>query len=212
MSRKTSGNLRSSLFGVIIRILLERSGYRTIGPDGTNHDIVRRTKGGLTELRGMGCWHQIDCPCLCGQTAPFLPPVRLIGEVKYHMSEIKKESVRNFIGVMADLQEGSKTRTDVGIIFAANGFWRESERLAYSHRIRTISYKNNRQMEPVKKLIFELESNYLDYDAVIQQGDFLSLFARLFRENCLPKILSRPATCRRKPPVWSGCWRQRYRR
>lgn len=186
MNRKTSGNIRSSLFNIIIQRLMERDGYVLQQPNAQNRHMVRKVRNNFLELRGRGCWHQIDCPCICERTVPFLPPVRLIGEVKYHMSEIKKESVRNFLGVLEDIREGSMVmdfygtgapgiqRTDIGVIFAANGFWPEAERLAYSHEIRTISYKNNRQMARLKELIFELESRYLNYDVVMQQGNFLA--------------------------------------
>lgn len=191
MNRKTSGSIRSSLFNIMIRRLMERGGYFLVQPNGQNKHMVRKVRNNFLELRGRGCWHQIDCPCIYERTVPFLPPVRLIGEVKYHMSEVKKESVRNFLGVLSDIREGSMVmnlygtgtpgvqRTDMGVIFAANGFWPEAERLAYSHEIRTVSYKNNRQMRRLKELIFELESRYLDYDVVMQQGNFLAQFEQV---------------------------------
>lgn len=191
MNRKTSGNIRGYLFNVIIRRLLMKSGYILIRPNAQNNRLVRRVRNDVIELRGRGCWHPVDCPCIGERTAPFEVPVRLIGQVRYHMSEIKKESVRNFIGILADLRDGGflpdgpdgsavvPVRTDVGVMFAANGFWPEAERLALTHGIRTISYKNNLQMEELKNLIFELESRYLDYDVVMQQGNFLAQFAQV---------------------------------
>lgn len=191
MNRKTSGNIRGYLFNVMIRQLLTKSGYALIRPNAQNNRQVRRVRNDVIELRGRGCWHPVDCPCIGERTAPFEIPVRLIGQVRYHMSEIKKESVRNFIGILADLREGSflmdgqdggavlPPRTDVGVMFAANGFWPEAERLALTHGIRTISYKNNLQMEALKNLIFELESRYLDYDVVMQQGNFLAQFTQV---------------------------------
>lgn len=186
MNRKTSGNIRGSVLNGIIRLLLEKSGYRLVRPDGQNRNLVRQARNNDTELRGRGCWHPVDCPCVYERIIPFFPPVRLIGEVKYNMSEVKKEAVRNFIGVMTDIREGNYLldvqgngagviqHADIGVFFAANGFWPESERLAYSHEIRTISYKRNLRMERIKELVFELESKYLNYDVVMQQGNFFA--------------------------------------
>jgi len=197
MNRKTSGNIRGSVLNGIIRLLLEKSGYTLVEPDGANRNLVRRARNHDTELRGRGCWHPVDCPFVCERIVPFLPPVRLIGQVKYNMSEVKKEAVRNFIGVITDIREGNYLldaqgnslsvvqHVDIGVFFAANGFWPESERLAYSHEIRTVSYKHNRQMERIKELVFELESRYLNNDLVMQQGNF---FAQL--EQVLRKTLS----------------------
>lgn len=197
-NKRTSGNIRGYLFHVVIRMLLEKSGFSLVVPDGTNKNRVRRTRNGLVELRGRGCWHQIDCPCDWERTVPFLPPVRLIGEVRYHMSEIKKESVRNFIGVLTDIREyyvydevlggdaPENQRMEIGVFFAANGFWPEAERLAYSHGVRTVSYKNNRQLERMKELIFELESRYLKYEIVIQQASFLAHFAQMLGGELTP--------------------------
>jgi len=192
MNRKTSGSLRGYLFQVMIRQLLTRDGYEQIQPNAQNRMMVRRMRNDVIELRGRGCWHPVDCPFVREQAAPFQIPVRLIGQVRYHMSEIKKESVRNFIGVLADLREAGfwmdgqgaavgYPRTDLGVIFAANGFWPEAERLAFCHGIRTVSYKNNRQMELIKQTIFTLESRWLDYDMVMQQVSFLPQFAQVIR-------------------------------
>lgn len=199
MNRKTSGNIRSSLFNIIIQCLMERAGYPLLQPNGQNRHMVRKVRNNFIELRGRGCWHQIDCPCISSRMVPFLPPVRLIGEVKYHISEMKKESVRNFLGILTDIREGSimtdiygagtqgLRRKDIGVIFAANGFLPEAERLAYSHEIRAISYKNNRQMRRLKELVFELESRYLNYDLVMQQGNFLAQFEQVIRGE-LPAV------------------------
>lgn len=195
MARKTSGNIRGYLFTVVIRMLLERNGYTRIQPDAQNKFQVRKMRNDVIELRGRGCWHPVDCPYYAEKTAPFMPAVRLIGEVRYHMSEIKKESVRNFIGILKDLEEGKylldehgdmttmENRSDVGVFFSASGFWPEAERLAYIHGIRTISYKNNLQLKRLSEVIFEFESNYLDYDVVMQQGNFMAQFAMVLREE-----------------------------
>lgn len=185
MNGKSSGHLRSYLFELVIRRLLEKSGFQLVQPAGGGKGQVRVIRNNFLEIKGRGSWHQIDCPYDYGRAVPFLPPVRLLGEVRYHMSEIKKESVRNFLGVMTDIREGdlmqdavsgfgiARQRMEIGVYFAANGFWPDAERLAFSHGIRTVSYKNNYQMEKIKRKIFELESQYLDYDGVMQQGNFL---------------------------------------
>jgi hypothetical protein len=201
MARKTSGNIRGYLFNVIERILLERSGYIRIRPDASNRHLVRKVRNDVIELRGRGCWHSIDCPYLMEQTAPFMPQVRIIGEVRYHMTEIKKEAIRNFIGTLTDLgeakyllddqgnAEAAMNCTDVGVFFAANGFLPESERLACSHGIRTVSYKDNQSLKVLKELIFEFESNYLDYEVVMQQGNFMAQYALVLREEMKPSQL-----------------------
>jgi hypothetical protein len=201
MARKTSGNIRGYLFNVVERILLERSGYIRIKPDASNKHLVRKVRNDVIELRGRGCWHAVDCPYLMEQTAPFMPQVRIIGEVRYHMTEIKKEALRNFIGTLTDLgearyllddqgnAEAAMNCTDVGVFFSANGFLPESERLACSHGIRTISYKNNLRLQKLKELIFEFESKYLDYEVVMQQGNFMAQYALVLREEMKPSQL-----------------------
>ena len=102
-------------------------------------------------------------------------PIRLIGEVKYYNRLVGKDTVRQFVGVLRDIQENyivpveleeeKKTRLpklpcryiEVGTIFAAKEFTRTAELLAYAQGIKTISYKNNLMVNSIKEVIDRLE-------------------------------------------------------
>ena len=53
----------------------------------------------------------------------------------------------------------------------ANGFQEEAEKLAYSHGIKTISYKNNILILRIKRLIDVLEENYLSV-RIVKNGEW----------------------------------------
>lgn len=52
MNRKTSGSIRSSLFNIMIRRLMERGGYFLVQPNGQNKHMVRKVRNNFLELWG----------------------------------------------------------------------------------------------------------------------------------------------------------------
>lgn len=189
------GKVRGSLFETVLRILLEKSGFHMVWPGPENAGRVRMNRANFVELKGRGGWHQIDCPFDYGGFIPFLYPVRLLGEAKFLQTEVQKSAIRSLIGVLKDIQENyfvddslkdsmvRGRRLELGAFFAANGFNREAEKLAYAHGIRTVSYRNNRAMADIKDWILNLEENYISSSMLSDSGrsDFLAKFEEVLR-------------------------------
>ncbi|MBS6956442.1 MAG: hypothetical protein KH230_24830 [Enterocloster asparagiformis] len=189
------GKVRGSLFEIVLQLLLEKSGFHMVLSRPENKDRVRMNRPRFVELKGRGGWHQIDCPFDYGGFIPFLYPVRLLGEAKFLQTEVQKSAIRSLIGVLKDIQENyfvddSLTdemvrgrRLELGAFFAANGFNREAEKLAYAHGIRTVSYRNNRSMESIKNWILYLEEHYISSSMLTDSGriDFLAKFEKMLR-------------------------------
>lgn len=165
--------LKGYLFEIIILELLNINGFVTIKTENESEENVRETRAGFIEFKGRGCWHQIDCPCDYNKFVPFLYPIRILGEVKFYATPVQKNLIREYIGVLKDIQENYfvfgnmrdinlyPRKLNVGAYFAANGFNEEAEKLAYAHGIKTISYQNNYLIDRIKNSIQELENNYL---------------------------------------------------
>ena len=175
------GQIRGYLFEMAILHLLLNNGFKRVASNKTSKknknqvNRVRENRPFFVELRGRGGWHQIDCPCDYSILSPFMYPIRLIGEVKYYNRLVGNDTVREFVGVLRDIQENyivpvgleeeKKTRfsklpcryIEVGTIFAAKGFNRSAELLAYAHGIKTVSYKNNLMVNSIKEVIDRLE-------------------------------------------------------
>lgn len=174
-SAKYRSQLKGYLFEIIILELLQKNNFYNIEVDDEPRDRVRQNREGFTEIKGRGCWHQIDCPCDYSKQIPFSYPLRLLGEVKFYQSPLEKKYIREYIGVIRDIQENYfvtdganpnslyPRKMEIGAYFSANGFQEEAEKLAYAHGIKTISYENNYLINKIKKLIDELEKNYLYY-------------------------------------------------
>ena len=170
--------LRGYLFEIIILELLLKNGFAEIDVGMESEERVRKIREGFIEIKGRGCWHQIDCPCDYRHTIPFLYPLRLIGEVKFYKKPLEKKQIREYIGVIKDIQENYfvadgvnprdfyPRKLEVGVYFSANGFQAEAEKLAYAHGIKTISYENNYLIGYLKDLISELEENYLSVKCI----------------------------------------------
>lgn len=182
------GKIRGYLFEIVILQLLENNGFSLIKE--TQRGRVKIDRKNFVELKGRGTWHQIDCPMNCNFTIPFMYPIRLLGEVKFYSGQINKDKIREYIGVMKDIQEnyfGLKNVTklpqrfiEVGAYFSANGFSSEAELLAYAHGIKTLSYKNNHIINDIKTIIEELEMHHIDYDKI--SGDRFSEFMQRLRD------------------------------
>lgn len=186
-SSKERGRLKGYMWESVILRMLQENDFEEI----TTVDNVRtkRDRGYFLEMRGRGTWHQIDCPCDYKRFIPFVNPLRLLGEVKFHTHPISKNYVREFIGTIRDIQENyfvsddfskASTRyTELGAFFSANGFQPEAERLAFAHNIKTISHKNVEPLEGLKNCIKELERNYISVKKCISTGnqrDFIRMF------------------------------------
>lgn len=165
--------LKGYLFEIIILELLRKNNFNEVQVAREPRDRVRELRPGFIEFKGRGCWHQIDCPCDYSQFIPFMYPLRLLGEVKYYKKPLEKKHLREYIGVIKDIQENYfvadgvdpqefyPRKTEIGVYFSASGFQEEAEKIAYAHGIKTISYANNPLLDRLKTLIDELERNYI---------------------------------------------------
>lgn len=179
--------LKGYIFEIVISEFLRSNGFHTI--DIIDGDKIRRNREDFIEIRGRGTWHQIDCPCDYEGVIPFIYPIRMLAEVKFFSKRIDKKYIREYIGVVKDIQEnifvpddyvGPFTRfSEIGVFFAANGFDDEAEKLAFAHNIKTISYENNCMLGEIKRIIDELERNYLS-TACISRGQS-NIFRSLLR-------------------------------
>ncbi len=98
------GQLKGYLFEVIIRKWLKNNDFILVMYNSENI-YLRQNKNNFLEMRGRGSWHQIDVPCDYYQLIPFVNPIRLLCEVKFHCSQIGKSQMREFIGVIKDISE-----------------------------------------------------------------------------------------------------------
>lgn len=171
---------------VILRLIRENGFQEILSVDNLR---TRRDREQFFEMRGRGCWHQIDCPCEYDKFIAFINPIRLLGEVKYYSNPIKKDHIRQFVGVLKDIQENyftsddeyapSERYTELGAFFSSSGFEKEAEKLAFAHNIKTVSHKNVWILEPLKRALEELEKNYLSAKDCVsegQQSDFVRAF------------------------------------
>lgn len=199
-SKKQRGILKGYIFEIAVLELLGKNGFTEFHPQPSAPEygrLFKEDRTGFVELRGRGCWHQIDCPCDYYRIMPFTYPMRILGEVKYHKNPITKESVREYIGVLKDIQEnwivaaGSSTLRprlmEIGVFFSASGFEASAEHLAYAHGIKTISYANNQLIDNIKTAIDDLETNHLsvkclDHWSIFRQ-DLISYLRHMDQQN-----------------------------
>ncbi len=165
--------LRGYLFEIVVMELLRKNQFSDINVASEPYDRVREKRPGFIEFKGRGCWHQIDCSCDYTKLIPFSYPLRLLGEVKFYKTRLSKEHIREYIGVIKDIQENYfvadgvnprdfyPRKLEIGVYFSANGFQEEAEKLAYAHGIKTVSYENNFLIDRLKSLVEELEKNHL---------------------------------------------------
>lgn len=137
----------------------------------------------------------------------------MVGEVKFYQKPLDKKHIREFIGVMKDIQENYfaidgvpvadnyPRRLEVGVYFSANGFQEEAEKLAYAHGIKTISYENNYLVNRIKELITTLEENFLSVKCLGQTswGEF--------RREFVNALCYGPSTYN---PQWTPYWNNGY--
>lgn len=165
--------LKGYLFEIVILDLLRKNNFYEVNVAREPQERVREDRPGFIEFKGRGCWHQIDCPCDYSELIPFMYPIRLLGEVKYYKKPLEKKYIREYVGVIKDIQENYfvadgvnpqefyPRKTEIGVYFSASGFQAEAEKLAYAHGIKTVSYANNPLIDRIKFLIDEFERNYI---------------------------------------------------
>lgn len=186
---QSRSQLKGYLFEIVIGLLLSKNGFTEININREPRERVRENRKRFIELKGRGCWHQIDCPYDYRYLIPFTYPLRLLGEVKFYKNPLEKKYIREYIGTIKDIQENHfvadgteikdlyPRKNEVGVYFSANGFQEEAEKLAYAHGIKTVSYANNYLVDRLKRLIEEFENDYLSINCM-KDGNWSS-----FRET-----------------------------
>ncbi len=189
--------LKGYLFELVIMELLRKNNFSEISVAAEPSDRVRELRPGFIEFKGRGCWHQIDCPCDYAKLIPFSYPLRLLGEVKFYNKPLEKQHIREYIGVIKDIQENyfvadgagpqnyDSRKMEIGVYFSAGGYQEEAEKLAYAHGIKTVSYANNCLIDALKAGIEELERNYLSVRCLREHAwrDFRADFIHLLRHG-----------------------------
>lgn len=183
-SNTVRGKLKGYLFEIIILKLLRENGFLSTPIDGIK---IREQRKKFVEVQGRGAWHQIDCLCDYNIQIPFMYPIRMLGELKFYGTSISKERIREFIGVIKDIQENYITVdidtdkiarvTEIGVYFSASGFDVNAERLAFAHNIKTVSYANNPIISSICDYIKDLERNFIEANKVLKQGVFNDFFS-----------------------------------
>jgi hypothetical protein len=186
--------LKAVMWEIVILRLLQENDFTEI--HSVDNVRMRREREQFLEMRGRGCWHQIDCPCDYTNFIAFINPIRLLGEVKFYKVPITKDEIRQFVGVLKDIQENwitsdnqtgpTERYTELGVFFAANGFDVEAEKLAFAHNIKTVSHKSVALMKPLKEHIEELERNYLSTQQCVAAGcqaEFTRAFKRCIQDD-----------------------------
>lgn len=150
----TENQVKGIFFEEIVKNLMERSGYIDIKS---------------SKILGRGADHQIDSYGIFKFTIPFIYPIRLISEAKWHSNAIGLPTIRNFVGVMKDISENyyvpndirsnrcssdvlSNRYTDCGAIFSANPFTSNAQRYAWAHGIYLIPFSKNSILAPLLSL------------------------------------------------------------
>lgn len=190
--------LKGWLFEIVIRQMLLQNGFSQVPLDNRKSINARAvlSRDNFIELKGRGGWHQIDCPCDLNYCSPFMFPIRLLGEVKFTKKKVDKAVVRQYIGVLRDIQENyfvtnpkivrdnkPKRVLEVGCIFSANGFDAQAENLAYAHGIKTISYENNVAIDRIKQSIEKLVEENAFLKDIDKVGKYLKSILNQFFQN-----------------------------
>lgn len=150
-AKRRRAQVRGALFEVVVRKLLQKAGYEPIKPD--NRSIRKKDRN----VRGRGCWHNIDAFGRLSYPIPYVYPIRLLAEAKCYKETVKLPVVQSFVGVLKDISENYFIRdkmtqdemwaynryTDCGSIFSASDFSIDAQEFALAHGIRLISYENN---------------------------------------------------------------------
>lgn len=147
----TAEQAKGTLYEIVISHFLEKNNFikcQKSNPANKHYKCgVISEKG---EIRGRGTKHQIDFVGVYQKHIPFVYPIRVLVECKFWTNPVDKSFIREYIGVYKDISENyfslymkksEFTRfLDIPIIFSANGFDNESEKLAWAQGINLVSH------------------------------------------------------------------------
>lgn len=174
--------IRGALLEEIVLHLLIQAGYRIVG---FGEEGTRAGPAGL-ELRGRGCWHQIDAFAAPLYSPPFMYPLRLLLEAKcYEDRPVDVRIVRAVVGTVMDVAQHYFSEriqdSDVQMqrynysaaVFSASGYTPGAQQFAAAHQIFLIDYKDVPAMRPVIDSLFSLRP--ADFEAADAQNISVNL-------------------------------------
>lgn len=208
------------MFELFCRYLMHRNGYSLIPHDGVKvvYPDHGRSKYNI-KMQGRGTNHQIDLPFDYDNDIPMVNPIRVIGEVKYYNKPIGISAIRDFFGVLEDINQnhfyatGYRTtnrkyrKLEQGLFISASGFTKGAQSFALAHNIKLLSPGSSRFIRNIKNGIdrisesvyFLLETNQIEQDSVISLLKFLFnnivyrmdelTFNGLHNQRNIPRIL-----------------------
>lgn len=163
--------IKGALLEEVILVLLKLIGYRVID-DKSGEEGTRKRGAGL-EVQGRGAWHQIDAFAAFEQVPPFIYPIRLILEAKCYHPPVGIEIIRNFVGVLKDINENYFSFRPfkqqkaiqlprynyVASVFSSSGFTEPAQSYALAQQIYLIQYKNIKLLKPIIKSLNDLKED-----------------------------------------------------
>jgi len=141
----TENQIKGKILEEVVKHYLTIQGYKLLIPN-SNYGDMKILSNGLN-VRGRGCYHQIDALGQFAFRIPFLYPIRLLSEAKYYPSrKIQLHHLRDFIGVIKDISKNYFIKnmrslkelqrfTDCGAYFSISGFTKNAQMYAYGQGI-----------------------------------------------------------------------------
>ncbi|HEM5246740.1 TPA: hypothetical protein U1346_001415 [Streptococcus suis] len=135
--------VKGYLLEIVLARLLKVNGYDLVAT--TSTDIVQQGNG--LHVKGRGGYHQFDSLGTFRITPPFVYPIRLFLEAKFHSKKIGIDRVRMGIGILQDVNTNystiQMTIAELELpkynynyaIFSTSGFTDDAQRLAIAHKI-----------------------------------------------------------------------------
>jgi len=121
------------------------------------------------EMRGRGCWHQIDAFGAPLSSPPFMYPLRLLVEAKcYDGRPVDVRTVRAVVGTVMDISQNffieriqdfdvqMQRYNYAAAIFSVSDYTAAAQQFAAAHQIFLIDYKDVPAMRPVVDVLFAL--------------------------------------------------------
>ena len=98
---------------------------------------------------GLAALHRPMLCALSPTNSPLLPPVRMIGEVKYHSQKIECAQLYDFAGILHDVEALSRGNAaaryqNVGCVFSATSFSTTAQKFAWANGIALFSFESSR--------------------------------------------------------------------
>lgn len=176
-------NIKGKIFEATLRALMKKSGFhKNIYTD----QLTKKQE----RLRGRGSTYDPDILGQFSLGVPFVNPILIIGEAKYHAFPLGMGPVREFLGSYIDFSQFPSLDTTKAkdaryatlyeprfnycpILFSVRGFQLKAQGLMFAHGINFISYENSEIM----KRIFELVENLLGTLKLtkFEKGDYKNL-------------------------------------